>query len=99
MRRILLCLAIFFCRGTAQAGVYNLDPPSSKFPSDYIETNVAQPLLQVIDYLGELRAINDLAVNPANPPKELRKSYEKQHAVLEAKRKAGTLDVVDRLNL
>ncbi len=100
MRRFLLTLAALTIAGTLRAGVYNLDPPR-KFPSDYVETHLAQPLQMAMVYLDELRAIHDLAVNPNDPPKptSLRVSYTKQLARLEIKEKAGELTGVDRVNL
>jgi tetratricopeptide (TPR) repeat protein len=101
MRRIVLSLAMLM--GLAQsnsllAGVYNLDPPR-KYPSDYVETHVPQPLNLVIDYLNELRQIS--RVNPKNPPGpgSLRSRCEKQLAQLEMKQREGGLDVVDQVNL
>lgn len=100
MRRILLSLTMAATTGSLQAGVYNLDAPR-KFPSDYVETHLTQPMALVLSYLDELRAIHDLAVNPNDPPKSdsLRVRYELQLRSLEAKRKDGALNAVDRVNL
>jgi hypothetical protein len=100
MRTLAILASVLASVGAVQAGVYNLDPPR-KYPSDYVETNVAQPLWQVRDYLIDLRGVQDgrqiKGKAPANG--SLRKSYEEQFAALEAKRREGTLDVVDRINL
>ena len=100
MRRIVLSLTVLAMASPLQAGVYNLDAPS-KYPKDYVETHVAQPLEMVLSNLDELRAIHDLTVNPADPPKpdSLRVRYEQQFRALEAKQKDGALNVVDRVNL
>jgi tetratricopeptide (TPR) repeat protein len=104
MRQVVRSLAILASAlataGTLQAGVYNLDPPR-KYPSDFVETNVAQPLWQVRDYLIDLRGVQDNRQIQSKPPAEgsLRKSYEEQFAALEAKRREGTFDVRDRINL
>jgi tetratricopeptide (TPR) repeat protein len=98
MRPIVLSAAMLMSGLTPlRAGVYNLDPPR-KYPSDYVLPNVSQPLNLVIDHLNELRKAR---ISPQNPSQSsaLRLDYEKQRAQLEAKRRQGTLDAVDRVNL
>jgi tetratricopeptide (TPR) repeat protein len=96
MRRIVLCAAMLM-GGWAQAGVYNLDPPS-KYPSDYAQVNALDPIWRLHMHLGELRAIHDAAKAPANPD-SLRAAYEKQLASLEARQRDGVLTPSDRVNL
>lgn len=103
MRRFVLSLTMLLGLAqtpTLQAGIYNLDPPS-KYPSDYVETHVPQPLKLIISYIADLQAIRDTPINVKQKPSRgtLRETYLTQLAELEQKKKDGTLTVADRINL
>lgn len=100
MRPIVLSLAILASAAPVRAGVYNLDEPR-KYPSDFAQAHATEAVKQVLMHLAELRAIDDRAVNPQFPaaPDSLRTSYLKQFTELDTRRKAGTLDPLDRINL
>jgi hypothetical protein len=97
---MLLSLAILIWADPLRAGVYNLDEPR-KYPSDFVQVNNLDPIRQVMLHLAELRAIDDRAVNPQNPPSpdSLRIAYENQLAKLEDKQRTGSLSPSDRVNL
>src|SRR5690348_12674847 len=95
MRRMLLSLAILVSWLAAacpsQAGVYNLTPPRSYFPSDYVQAT-ARDLDKTDDYLNELRGIK-LATG------SLHAGYLRQVEELETKKRKGGLSPEDRVNL
>src|SRR6202022_2228055 len=103
MRRIVLSLAILAGglanAGPLRAGVYNLDPPRSIYPSDFVQATSRNPTAARL-YLNESRAINDLAPNAKQPPaNSLRAGYLRQLTELEAKQRSGGLSPEDRINL
>jgi tetratricopeptide (TPR) repeat protein len=99
MRRMLLGLAILTWADPLRAGVYNLDPPKSGYPSDFVQATARNPST-ALDYLGELRASDDRAPNADKPkPTSLRAAYLRQLAELEAKQEEGSLSPEDRVSL
>jgi tetratricopeptide (TPR) repeat protein len=96
---MLLSLAILTWADPLRAGVYNLDPPKSGYPSDFVQATARNPST-ALDYLGELRASDDRAPNATNPkPTSLRAAYLRQAAELEVKQKEGSLSPEDRVSL
>jgi tetratricopeptide (TPR) repeat protein len=92
---MLLSLAILMWADPLRAGVYNLDPPRSGYPSDFVQATVRKPDA-ALDYLGELRAIDDRFKDLDKP---LRAAYLRQAAELESKQTEGGLSPEDRVNL
>jgi tetratricopeptide (TPR) repeat protein len=81
--------------GPLHAGVYNLDPPRSSYPSSIVEAGRRYPK-SVRDHRGQLQAIDDRASNRTSA---LQPGYLQQTMALQARRKAGTLSAEDRTNL
>lgn len=103
MRRTLLMALAVMANGAIaadplRAGIYNLHPPSSAYPSEYVQATAKNPATARV-YLLEVQSIRDL---PANAPKReassLRKGYERQLAELEAKQRDGKLSPEERVD-
>jgi len=96
---MLLSLAILTWADPLRAGVYNLDPPQSGYPSDFVQATARNPSTALV-YLGDLRSSKDPPANaPKTEPTLLRAAYLRQVAELEAKQNAGGLSPEDRVNL
>ncbi|HWG42990.1 MAG TPA: tetratricopeptide repeat protein [Gemmataceae bacterium] len=98
MRRFLLSLAIvgggLASAGPLRAGVYNLDPPSSIYRSEFHEAT--QPNADSFTMrLADLRGINEQTPQPGR----LRAGYRRQADELEVREKADALSPEDRVNL
>jgi hypothetical protein len=92
---MLLSLVILAWADPLRAGVYNLDPPRSSFPSSIVEASRRDPK-SVRNHRGQLQAIDDRA---SNRQSALQPGYLRQTAALQARQQAGTLRTEDRINL
>jgi tetratricopeptide (TPR) repeat protein len=83
-----------------RAGVYNLDPPPSNYPSDFIQAHTLDPVNTALMHLGELRAIDDRAASGRQVEStSLRALYVRQATDLQGKQRQEGLGPVEHLDL